>query len=745
MASLTIIIPVHNVDAYLRGCLASVLDDGGLDIEVIAVDDCSTDRSPEILAEFAGRDARLTVLRPPTNQGLGRARNLGLDAATSDYVMFLDSDDELLPGAIESITDQLDRHEPDVLVFDYQRLYWNNRTARNVMSPLLADRPAPITLDDEPDLLRLLNVAWNKAYRREFIDDLGLRFPPGYYEDIPWTYVVLPAARSISLLDEVCLNYRQRRAGSILRSASARHFEMIDQVDRVLGDLEHRPELERWLGPVWDRCASHVLTVLAHGESRLPNDLREDFFVHAGRVLRHHLPPGHEIEGGLRGAQVELLVAEEYRLFSIMKTANRARSTSLKRARSYRKKIRAQRQRATRKVRDLEYAVRHRLPVDDHLAVYTCLWNRAPSGNPWAIYEEQQRIAAHIRGVWIVRAGQEDRVPEGVETVRPSTREYYDLLARAKYFVNDVNFPDFVDKRPGQRHLQTQHGTPLKYMGLDLQLSPDGKHSMNFSKLMRRVDRWDFNLSSNRFSTEVWRRAFPSRYEMLEYGYPRNDCLVNATAEDVAAARAELGVQPDEFVVLYAPTHREGNQGLELGLDVPAFMKAAPEGTRLLLRGHYFYGRAAEADELELLDRVTDVGDHPRIEDLYLASDLLLTDYSSAMFDYANLSRPIVIFAYDWDEYRASRGTYFDITVDRPGPIAMTMDELVHVMAERRWERTDEREALDRFARIFCEFDDGRAAERTVRRFFLDEDVEAPTAGGPTVESIRSWNRRRAG
>ncbi|WP_170931147.1 CDP-glycerol glycerophosphotransferase family protein, partial [Pseudomonas sp. SID14000] len=128
----------------------------------------------------------------------------------------------------------------------------------------------------------------------------------------------------------------------------------------------------------------------------------------------------------------------------------------------------------------------------------------------------------------------------------------------ATYFISNMNLPKELEKRDGQIHLQTQHGTPLKTMGTDLRHYPVAAKDLDLDELMRQVDRWDFNLSSNRYSSEIWERTYPAHFEDLEYGFPRNDRLLNATLDDVRAIRASFGFDDSHLVVLYAPTFRDG-------------------------------------------------------------------------------------------------------------------------------------------------------------------------------------------
>ncbi|MDR3084522.1 MAG: CDP-glycerol glycerophosphotransferase family protein, partial [Streptomyces sp.] len=371
------------------------------------------------------------------------------------------------------------------------------------------------------------------------------------------------------------------------------------------------------------------------------------------------------------------------------------------------------------------YQSQLKLPLDENLAVFSAYWSRSVSCNPAAIDAELARLAPHIRRVWAIRPDAVERVPEGVEHVRAGSREYWAALARAKYLVNNVNFADRVVKREGQIHLQTHHGTPLKTMGLDQRKYP-ASTDMNFRTLLDRSDRWDFSLSSNRFSTAVWERVYPCSYTSLETGYPRNDILVNATAHDVRRARAALGLADGTKAFLYMPTHREYQPGFTPSLDLVRVAEDLGPDVTLLVRGHYFYGSSAHVAELRRSGRIVDVSGHARVEELYLAADALITDYSSAMFDYAILDRPIITYAPDWDIYSAVRGTYFNLLQSPPGAVATSQAELIGLLESDAYDGREAAERRAAFRRRFCEFDDGRAAERVVRRVFLGETTSLP-------------------
>lgn len=213
MTLLSVVLPVHRVQGYLAECLDSLLGPAGADLEIVAVDDGSPDGSGAILATYAGRDPRVRVLTLPANVGLGRARNAGLDAALGDYVWFVDSDDRVAPGALGAIARRLRDADPDVLFVGFDRVHWDGRVEPGSGRDVLAAAPEGFTAEAYPEILDVLHVAWNKVVRRELLVKREIRFAPGWYEDVSFTYPLLAVAERISVLPRVCVHYRQRRTG----------------------------------------------------------------------------------------------------------------------------------------------------------------------------------------------------------------------------------------------------------------------------------------------------------------------------------------------------------------------------------------------------------------------------------------------------------------------------------------------------------------------------------------------------
>ncbi|MET7985331.1 bifunctional glycosyltransferase family 2 protein/CDP-glycerol:glycerophosphate glycerophosphotransferase [Streptomyces sp. NPDC005281] len=718
MPRFSVIVPVFKVQGFLRECLDSVLEQSYTDIEVVAVDDCSPDGCGAILDEYAARDPRVRVLHLPENVGLGRARNAGMPLAGGDYLFFLDSDDTLTPGALRAVADRLDETaDPDVLVFDYARTYWWGGTRRNVLAHVLAEAgDGTFTAAERPEILDLLMVVWNKVYRREFVEREGFAFPPGYYEDTPWTFPVLLSAERIATLDRICLAYRQRRQGNILSTTSRKHFDVHDQYERVFAFVGARPELAHWRPYLHRKMGEHCLDILSK-EDRLPKEDKAEFFRLTAALFRGH-------KAGPVPSELRVLEGGFTR-YRVRRQAGRAGLELGRRGQQARRVLGA-------RVKHGWSAAHGQRPLDPQLAVYSAFSHRGVLGDPAAVYAAARELAPQLRGVWVVRDEEQAALlPPDTEHVLLDSLSYRRITARATYFVNNVNWPGSLAKRPGTVHIHTHQGTPLKYMAADLLDKPGARHGVDVPQMLRRADRWDYSLVANRHSELVWDRAYPCHFTSLRSGSPRNDVLVRARPEDAVAARTRLGIPAGNRVVLYAPTRREYVRGGHADrLDLAAFADGLGADHTLVVRLHPSLAdgpaRGMGLAELHRRGVVVDATDEPCVEDVMLASDALVTDYSALMFDYANLDRPIVLLADDWGAYAASRGAYFDITADAPGHVACSQRELAWLFASGAWRDGESERLRTGFRARFCEFDDGRAAERVVRTLLLGERAGPP-------------------
>jgi len=378
---------------------------------------------------------------------------------------------------------------------------------------------------------------------------------------------------------------------------------------------------------------------------------------------------------------------------------------------------------AQRALRRGYYPLALRAPVRD--SVLFLSWKGKQCGdNPLGIATELRRRGDDREHLWVVNDWAVP-VPAGGTGVLRGTREYFDALARSRWIVSNDDMQLPFRKRDGQFYLQTWHGTLLKRIGFDIENPQFISGTAYFDHLAADVAQWDLLLSPNPFSTPLMRRAFRYEGEIGEFGYPRNDLLRRPDTEAVASSvRDRLGLPPGKRVVLYAPTWRDNQvyangkrYRFDMRLDLEQAWRTLGEDYVFLIRGHH-----QMADDVPSGMRpgfAVNVTAYPDISELYLVSDVLVTDYSSAMFDYAVTGRPMLFFTYDLADYRDNlRGFYLDFEAEVPGPLLATSEEVCAALAGVESVTASYRAQYERFVSRFCSLDDGKAAARVCDRVF---------------------------
>ncbi|MET9394733.1 CDP-glycerol glycerophosphotransferase family protein [Streptomyces sp. NPDC006624] len=707
MAELSVIVHGPNVQDHLTELLDSLAAHPLPDAEVIvaAVGDWARET-----AERHAPDVQ--VLPLPDGTGDAAARAAGAARAGGRWLHFVHAKDGLPAGTPRTIAERVAGLPPevDVLLTDHLRSTWHTSGLPSPDGPLLARAGrADLALDDCAPLLRLTPLLGTRVLRADFWRAHEQRLTT---DDEPYAALaVLLLADRVACLPHVGYEDRRLRPASLPPVTAEQRYGLVARYESLLDLTRDRRSAHTVLYEVMVR---DCLRTFARGG--MEEDVAREFFRRASLAALRRRPEGHRRPGGLEGVRRSLLEEGAYGKYRAFQAVNRTRRTA-------RSAVRTRRRQVGAKLRDHQYRRALGRPVDPHLAVFSAYWNRGVACNPAAIAAKLAELAPGIHAVWVVSEQNAALLPPGTDHVVPGTRRYWETLATAKYLVNNVNFPNAVVKRPDAVHVQTHHGTPLKRMGIDQMAFPAAAQGLDFQALLERIDKWDFSVSANSHTTRMWERAYPSRYVSLDYGYPRNDVYYTAGAADVRAVRDRLGIAPGHRAVLYAPTHRDYEAGWTPRLDLATLADRLGEGTVLLVRGHYFYGGAASPlTHLRRTGRIIDVSSYEPVEELCLAADALVTDYSSIMFDYANLDRPIVIHADDWETYRTTRGVYFDLMAEAPGPVARTQQELTEILAGDAWHDDNAAKTRAVFRRRFCEYDDGRAAERVVRRVFLGQD-----------------------
>lgn len=362
------------------------------------------------------------------------------------------------------------------------------------------------------------------------------------------------------------------------------------------------------------------------------------------------------------------------------------------------------------------------LPMDENILVFENNLARNFGDNPLAIYNELVRQGDTRKKV-VVCNKPVRHYDKNTHVIKRHSPAFMYYMARSKYWVNSQQFPYYLHRRKKGVYVQTWHGTPLKRMMFD-QDNHHGRDPSFVGRTIQSVAQWSILVSPNPHTTKAMQSAFRFTGPIKELGYPRNDVLMSDKRHQLATnVRHYLGIGDSKFVVFYAPTFRD-DQPTQRGrfrfvfdwpFDPYQWVNEVGDDVVLLVRTHNLISNKLEIPE-ELRNNIIDVTTYPDVQELFLASDMLVTDYSSVFFDYAILQRPILFYAYDLDNYRENlRGFYLDYENELPGPIVTDSKILFEKIKEYENLATRPKQPISpAFLERFAPHEDGQASARVI-------------------------------
>lgn len=374
------------------------------------------------------------------------------------------------------------------------------------------------------------------------------------------------------------------------------------------------------------------------------------------------------------------------------------------------------------------------IPCNEKTVLFISFHGRGYVDNPKALHLQMMNdpYFKEYKFIWAIKHHKSKKV-KGAKVIEYFSIPYFFYLARSKYWICNCKLPSYVLKKNTQIYLQTWHGTPLKRLGHDI-VAPEGttfyRSGMSIDEMKKTYDndvmKYDYMISPNRFCTEVFQSAFGiERGKLIETGYPRNDVLINTTASEVEKIKNKLNIPLDKKVVLYAPTWRDNQfvtagYTFELKADFHKWKEALGDEYVLIFKPHYLIINKYQSDK-SLNGFLYSIDANADINDLYLISDILITDYSSVFFDFAILNRPVLFYMYDIEEYKDElRGFYLDIYKDLPGEIYIDEANLLDALTNQDYST----QKLEMFNKRFNHCEDGNASRRVLDIVFRNEKKE---------------------
>ena len=363
------------------------------------------------------------------------------------------------------------------------------------------------------------------------------------------------------------------------------------------------------------------------------------------------------------------------------------------------------------------------IPTDKKMIIFQSNNGVNYTGNPRYIYEEmvRQGLDKEYECIWFL-FNTTMEIPGRCKKIRNNYFPYFWYLMRAGIWVFDSRQLEYYRKKKNVTYIQTWHGTPLKKLALDMEHMDMGGETdikIYHDQFRSTCADWDYLVSQNQFSTEIFKSCFAfNDRPILQIGYPRNDILFNEnTEEKIIEYKKMLGLPLDKKIILYAPTWRDneysirGKYKFASKLDFDKAQKELSDKYIFIVKYHYLV--SDKIDWSPYKGFVYTFDETKDIAWLYLVSDMMITDYSSVMFDYSLLKRPILFFAYDLEDYKENlRGFYFDFVEEAPGPISRDTDQLITDIKE--YDPSKWKDKYQAYSNKYNHVDDGHACEHVI-------------------------------
>lgn len=756
----SIVMPVYNVEKYLRMCLDSVVNQTLADIEVIVVNDGSTDHSLSILEEYEAKYKGLITVYTTENRGVSHARNYGIERAHGEYLLFVDSDDFIEPDMCEKLYEKAKKDNNDIVICKYYDVYANETTGlitrkKGKAYDIAIGRNFNLH-DTKFELTHISPFPWDKLCRRSLFDHY--KFPENMrFEDLAVIFQVVCETNSIGVIEDRLYNYRRASAGSFLSSFSEGTLDIIKALELVVNGLKENGKLEEFYEEVEYICIRHILIrfnavfdIKNRGKLSIKKEMihRSMDFLETNfpnwrenRYLKYTASKATKVmvkKCSGKGKMLRLATEREYIPVLVFKAFRKLRNLANKLKSKIKKFLKAKNKRKFIKnsipgiklvklPKDVKYTRYYEaLSVNENDVLYESKHGEDVAGNIFrmilAMKEER------YRKFHIMLTLKEKLIPQYqklferydidyVDIVITDSKEYLKTLASAKYLITDTSFPPYFIKKKEQVYLNTWHGTPLKAMGRIVPMREYG-----LGNVQRNFFISDYLLYQNEFSRDIFIGDYMLepiyQGKVMLSGYPRNSAFF--MKERYKEIREELGLE-DMQVLVYMPTWRGR-------LDKKENKK------QITILYNYFY----ELDAGLTDDQVLYVKLHPFVKsqlnyddfahifpfpeeyetyDFLNASDMLITDYSSIMFDYAVSKKPIVLFTYDRKEYLTERGMYLDLNAVE-FPKADTVKQLVKEIKKNV--------PYPKFFEEFCKYDSKETASEVCKALFFEEKVSFP-------------------
>ena len=748
MKKVSIIIPAYNVEDYIGYCLDSLVCQTLSDLEIIIINDGSVDNTKDVIEAYRAKYPDMIKAFHVENSGAAAARNIGLDAASGEYIGFVDSDDYVREDTFELLYNAAKEKNAEIVSCGYCRegVHFTRKMPfgnRNIKAEDVFDK----NIFSEPLLFDEVPYLWNKIFKADIIQKNNIRFHKDLriYEDLVFTYEAFLFANKISRVEDYLYYYVVSRDTSLTYRFSEKRFDIVKATELLLSFYEENksltPEIKDALVYV---VLKHVYVILNRKTTVSEKKLKLKYLDMIFEFLNNTFPDWKEnYYFEKQNRKVKTFTSKKYwkfciifgRIHAVIGKINKILKNLLKMPRRILKFVFGKRV-------GQRYIKLRQKPIDCKGIFLYSQQGKNLNGNMFYLVKElctNEEYRDYTVYLGVEKACLSKftalldayNILDRVKLVFTDTTPMLSALARVKYLFSDTSLPTYFIKRKEQVYLNTWHGTPLKTLG-----KATANDFFDIANVQKSFIMADYLLYPNVFMRDIMLRDYMlpefADNKIMLCGYPRNEIFLQNTGRNI---KNELSLEDKEFIA-YMPTWRGNVRDVssDMQIEITANLlsqidEKLSDNQILYVNMHPYVG---DKIDLSVYKNIRKFPAGYETYEFLSCCDTLITDYSSVFFDFASSRKKIILFIYDEEEYLADRGMYLDIK-SLPFKKAKDVNSLIKAINGKDIAK----KAYNEFIETYCKYDRADICKQICDKVILGRDNEL------LIEDMPKINKKR--
>ena len=716
----SIIVPVYNLELYIEKCLNSLVNQTLKDLEIIVVNDGSTDKSVEIIEKMKKQYPNLIKTYNISNVGVAKARNFGLSKATGEYIGFVDGDDYVSKDMYEKLYNKAIEEDSDIVTSGYYKVKKEKCEEKGTK----LSNCFGYDIHMQPNILiESFPYIWNKIFKRNLIIKNKIEFENlKIYEDLVFTYKLYFNANKISKVDEPLYYYIVTRESSATYEFTEKRFDIFKAFDSLIEYMKNNNCFEEFKNEILYILLKHIYVVLEQDISKESIKLKKEYLKYAFKYLNKNFKNWED--------NIYFRKLNKSRLRYCSKTYWKIRMYVNKHKRKKIKSIlnkigKISKLFNRKKFIGKKFMKYMKKPIKEKTILLNSQQGNNINGNMFyilkelqnnVIYKEYKIYVAYIKGK--KRQFKDKLKNYGINKpilIQINTNKYAKKLATCKFLFSDTSFSIYFIKREEQIYLNTWHGTPLKTLG-----KATAQDFYDIANLQKNFATANYLLYPSHYMKDIMTRDYMlnsiCKGKAILSGYPRNEIFFNKSRRNDIKKKLNL---ENKQLIAYMPTWRGTVRKVSLKQqlkEVKEYLQEIDNNLKetqiMYVNFHPYVGNNID---FSIYKNIYKFPQEYETYDFLNICDILITDYSSVFFDYALTKNKIILFTYDEEKYFRDRGMYISLE-ELPFPKVSCVNQLIKEINTPK--NYNDREFLEKY----CKYDESDMSKKICEKVILRQN-----------------------